>query len=420
MKKLITLLIVLICCVGTVGASTLIHLLPGLWDASDATERYALYLYWDGGDKWLPFSKGDFNAWDVTIDDEHAYTGMILCRMNGSESENKWDNKWNQTSDITSIPTTETWYEIKAAGNGDNYDVSTSPKTIYVQERGTGAEAPELYCWNGSVTYNGSFPGYTLSGKTVDTEIWYGFYTISGTTCIISNNGDTDKTGNITLPSSDVFYFYYPNSRSYANTESKFVSGTYKYATYGSSNKIYLGFLPENVTAKLLKVADGELVPTTFTGDLIAGEGVMFDNETGEDITLHLPVATGTPTANTDNQLVAITEATLLSQTVDDCTNYILTNKKADGTTGDVKFYKVNTSGSYVNSGTAYLKVPNGGSLARESLWFGEDETTDINTLSIERLTLNDNAPMFNIAGQRVAKDYKGIVIQNGRKYVVK
>ena len=31
-----------------------------------------------------------------------------------------------------------------------------------------------------------------------------------------------------------------------------------------------------------------------------------------------------------------------------------------------------------------------------------------------------DNAPMYNLAGQRVSKSYKGIVIQNGKKMIKK
>ena len=30
------------------------------------------------------------------------------------------------------------------------------------------------------------------------------------------------------------------------------------------------------------------------------------------------------------------------------------------------------------------------------------------------------NAPLFNLAGQKVTKSYKGVVIQNGRKMVLK
>ena len=30
---------------------------------------------------------------------------------------------------------------------------------------------------------------------------------------------------------------------------------------------------------------------------------------------------------------------------------------------------------------------------------------------------MNANAPMYNLAGQRVSKNYKGVVIQNGKKF---
>jgi len=34
--------------------------------------------------------------------------------------------------------------------------------------------------------------------------------------------------------------------------------------------------------------------------------------------------------------------------------------------------------------------------------------------------TVNENAPIYNLAGQRVSKDYKGVVIQNGKKFIKK
>lgn len=48
-------------------------------------------------------------------------------------------------------------------------------------------------------------------------------------------------------------------------------------------------------------------------------------------------------------------------------------------------------------------------------LWPGD--TSGINTVSAED---NVNAPLFNANGQRVAANYRGIVLRNGRKYVVK
>ena len=42
--------------------------------------------------------------------------------------------------------------------------------------------------------------------------------------------------------------------------------------------------------------------------------------------------------------------------------------------------------------------------------------TTTIGSINVA--VVDENAPMYNIAGQRVGRDYKGIVIQNGRKVI--
>ena len=43
--------------------------------------------------------------------------------------------------------------------------------------------------------------------------------------------------------------------------------------------------------------------------------------------------------------------------------------------------------------------------------------TSGISNVTVEE-GLDENAPMYNLAGQRVSKDAKGIVIQNGKKYM--
>lgn len=46
-------------------------------------------------------------------------------------------------------------------------------------------------------------------------------------------------------------------------------------------------------------------------------------------------------------------------------------------------------------------------------------ETTGINSVSIEN-GLDNTKPLYNMAGQRVGKDYRGIILQNGRKFIRK
>ena len=39
---------------------------------------------------------------------------------------------------------------------------------------------------------------------------------------------------------------------------------------------------------------------------------------------------------------------------------------------------------------------------------------------NVQTIEVNANAPIYNLAGQRVGKDYKGVVVQNGKKFIKK
>lgn len=46
--------------------------------------------------------------------------------------------------------------------------------------------------------------------------------------------------------------------------------------------------------------------------------------------------------------------------------------------------------------------------------------TSGINNATVANCVLDENAPVYNLAGQRVNKNAKGILIQNGKKFIVK
>lgn len=62
--------------------------------------------------------------------------------------------------------------------------------------------------------------------------------------------------------------------------------------------------------------------------------------------------------------------------------------------------------------GTAYLAVPTGSNV--KSFVFADDATA---VKSVAVPTVDANAPVYNMAGQRVSANTKGIVFQNGKKY---
>ena len=69
------------------------------WWANDGA-RFAAYFYGgNGGNTWADMSKVSDNMYKVFVP-EGNWTNVIFCRMNGSTTENNWDNKWNQTADL--------------------------------------------------------------------------------------------------------------------------------------------------------------------------------------------------------------------------------------------------------------------------------------------------------------------------------
>lgn len=69
---------------------------------NESSPRYAAYFF-GNGEKWVNMTasaNGDF----YEVAKQSGYPNVIFCRMNPSASTNNWDNKWNQTADLT-IPT---------------------------------------------------------------------------------------------------------------------------------------------------------------------------------------------------------------------------------------------------------------------------------------------------------------------------
>ena len=51
---------------------------------------------------------------------------------------------------------------------------------------------------------------------------------------------------------------------------------------------------------------------------------------------------------------------------------------------------------------------------------YSSDGSTGITNVSLTTSEDDENAPIYNLAGQRVTKDYKGVLIQNGKKFMNK
>lgn len=81
-------------------------------------------------------------------------------------------------------------------------------------------------------------------------------------------------------------------------------------------------------------------------------------------------------------------------------------------------FYWMNPTGAAFRNGAHKVYLPYKNSVGAKS-YIGFETVTNFN----DELYLNtaiDESPIYNLSGQRVDKDYKGIVIINGKKYLRK
>jgi hypothetical protein len=76
-----------------------------------------------------------------------------------------------------------------------------------------------------------------------------------------------------------------------------------------------------------------------------------------------------------------------------------------------IGFYKLKSTGT-IGAHKAYLTYSD--ATAREYFLF--DETTGVNTLNVERKTMNGD--YYDLQGRKVAQPTKGLYIKDGKKYI--
>lgn len=85
---------------------------------------------------------------------------------------------------------------------------------------------------------------------------------------------------------------------------------------------------------------------------------------------------------------------------------------------GQDGFYKA-SNGKTIPAKCAYLEVENSANPAK-CFSLGDHSGSTTGITSVKNEAAGNNAPMYNLAGQLVDKGYKGIVIKNGKKIVLK
>ena len=114
---------------GTVTANfrkieyTTVYLKPGGWASDDA--RFAVYAFVDGDiNEWYDMTPVGCSKEYYQCDISKKYTKVIFVRMNPDKTENVWDSKWNQTSDLT-VGANNIWTFTGWDSNSDGKDEGT-------------------------------------------------------------------------------------------------------------------------------------------------------------------------------------------------------------------------------------------------------------------------------------------------------
>ena len=172
------------------------------------------------------------------------------------------------------------------------------------------------------------------------------------------------------------------------------------YATYSANYAVNYSEL--GLTAYTLTVDETNKTVTAkeFTGVVPAHGAVLVKGDASKAYTLTPATTEGDATFATDLQTGATTA---------DGTQYGFTTKF-----GTPAFAQVQPNQD-IPAKKGYI-VLKGASAAKYSICF-DDEATGIHTIEAASAA---NAAMYNLAGQRVDKAYKGIVIVNGKKYLNK
>ena len=188
---------------------------------------------------------------------------------------------------------------------------------------------------------------------------------------------------------------------------------------YGTDSNTNAFILPEGVTASEISVINGELLVLDYAAGAIvpANTGVMISSETAGEKTFYLTTG-GTSVLGSRNMLHAtgngITAAEMAPSEASDCLYYRLTMH--NGTQIGFWWGAENGGAFAVGANKAYLAVP--ANQVKAGFAFGNDgDATSISTIDNGQLTM-ENA--YNLQGQKVGSEYKGIVIVNGKKFINK
>lgn len=229
---------------------------------------------------------------------------------------------------------------------------------------------------------------WTLMPNSTQYAYYKKTYTLNPGTYTIFRRGSTMKIYGIK-------YAFESESSSVTITSAGFATHASKFAVDYSNRT-------DGLEAYAVKYADGKLTYNKINGIVPANKAVLLKGE-AKEYTLTVSGGAAT-TVDTDLKVAD-------GETKGAANIYCLANKN-----NVVGFYQVSSEVT-IPANKAYLEINAANSAKYYSIGIGGN-TTGI--LAIQQNSVKADGIMYSLSGQRVGKDYKGIVICNGKKMIKK
>lgn len=346
--------------------------------------RFACYFL-GNGDAWKDMTLVDNtnNIYKVTTPEGKAYPTMIICRMNGKTTDNNWDNRWNQSEDLT-YDSKSNCYKFTSWGTGYIFNGEWGTYTDTSTSHNVTANFSNATVTLGGNTLTNGTPktvvnntNYTLTVKPDEgytlTSVKFGD-TEKGTIGTYTYNGSSDTTITITTaptqPSgSKAYTLYVRNTKNWSDVYVYIWSSSdtnnnawhgVKMEKLAGTDNVYYYVLPDTTNTNGNCIFNNN--SKEQSADLVLKDqlGKIYDNSSGKTSDYEPPVAkhsvklaadssaNATVTVNNSKLPVEVAENATYSLTVTPNENYYI---KKITVGGEVKFTQ--TADNYADSTNA-------------------------------------------------------------------
>ena len=394
MKRFFTLLIGLMAIVGTVSSKTIYlennwskyNIWVGVGDTqndSEMTWTKLLKLGNNGTYDFYIIELGENTYFHITFDNNgDGNNGSLVLSSSDYTDGTVYQFQWDNATKLTA---------------GTAVTVYTHNLTVKTAESWSNFY---IWAWNGSTNlWNYTWPGQMVSGES--NVYTYTIKSLYSSINILFNQGDGQpQTCDLTANEGDNAYYIASLTGtkvnySYGETVKTNTSG---YATYVNKTALTM---PSGIAYYAKDNGTGSA--TAYTLESAPASTPMLIHGDASTI-YHFATTSSASELTYTNAFHAGTGAAI---TADETHHYYILS-------GDT-FYSADNNTVATNK--AYLELSQAAT-AKVLIFQDEEETDGIN--AVQNSVVKGNGGVYNLAGQRVSNDYKGIVIVNGKKMLNK